>query len=219
MIQEADGLRWTTEGIDSYLAYANHEPGLMEHLQIDPDGCFIDIGSHVGRYAIRMSKKCKKVIAIEPVDETVQLLYRNLELNGIKNVNVYSYAITNFIGERVQLYTTNQPGHTSINRQNDNSVVKTYAGRTLDSILEKYIEEPNLYFTEFLIKVDVEGAELGVLKSAEDIIKHLKPTWVIEVHQNPGVEAVTNFLLEKGYAVREIMRYNPCIYLKAEWGR
>ncbi len=59
-----------------------------------------------------------------------------------------------------------------------------------------------------LIKIDVEGAELEVLRGAEKLLAQCKPVLLIEVHGfalpnfNASVKDLRNFLREHGYQER-----------------
>ena len=135
-------------------------------------------------------------------------------------MNIFNYAITNNDAGQILLYSDGQPGHTSIYssqipklRISDFKVYTCYT-TTIDKTLDRYFGEPN-YFTEYLIKVDVEGAELEVLQSAKETIKHLKPTWVIEVHPHVDMADIRAFLIERGYIIYPLFTYAPCHYIKA----
>jgi len=58
------------------------------------------------------------------------------------------------------------------------------------------LESLNLNFSIEIIKIDVEGAELEVLKGMESILKKNRPIFMIE---NSDYENVTNFLQNAGY--------------------
>ncbi len=60
------------------------------------------------------------------------------------------------------------------------------------------------------IKIDVEGAELSVLRSGIQTLQRLSPTLLIEVHDyalpafGESTESVYAFLKEHGYAIEQI---------------
>ena len=51
------------------------------------------------------------------------------------------------------------------------------------------------------IKIDVEGHELGVIKGAEETIRTLYPTLIIEIFELTHVKEIYGFLTSLGYTV------------------
>jgi hypothetical protein len=66
---------------------------------------------------------------------------------------------------------------------------------TLDSLLPE-LAEP------CLIKMDVEGAEVEVLKGAASVLARAKTRWVIEVHSEPLEKEVLSIFQKAGYRTR-----------------
>jgi len=44
---------------------------------------FLDVGAHVGIYAVKLARKVSKVIALEPEPQNYGFLYRNILVNGL----------------------------------------------------------------------------------------------------------------------------------------
>ena len=65
---------------------------------------------------------------------------------------------------------------------------------TLESI------HPILEWADF-VKIDVEGHELGVIKGAEETIRTLYPTLIIEIFELTHVKEIYGFLTSIGYTV------------------
>jgi hypothetical protein len=55
-----------------------------------------------------------------------------------------------------------------------------------------------------LIKIDVEGGELEVLRGAREALVHHKPVLVIELHDEDRISAMYNFLVPLGYVLEVI---------------
>jgi len=123
----------------------------------------IDIGAHVGLFSIKVCRSVKRVIAIEPHPFNYKLLLTNLHLNKIENVTPYKIAISNYSGIAKLYLGRESTGHTikplSEMSRSSSIVVKV---ETLDNLLD----EIDLSKVNF-IKIDVEGAELEVLKGSE----------------------------------------------------
>lgn len=57
------------------------------------DVVWLDVGGHIGIFAVRMAKACRHVHAFEPEPENRHLLRKNIALNGVQNVSVYEHAV------------------------------------------------------------------------------------------------------------------------------
>jgi FkbM family methyltransferase len=121
----------------------------------------IDIGAHHGAYAIilgkMVQKKGGKVIAVEPVPESYAVLLKNISLNGLSNtVMCEEAAISNESGHLV-MELKGVESRLSVNHTSNSCRV---VGMTLRQLLEKHA----ITKVDLLI-IDVEGAELPVLRS------------------------------------------------------
>lgn len=172
---------------------------------------FIDIGACVGVYSVAVAKKnpeCK-VYAFEPDLENLKWINASSQLNNVK-VETKKYAIGNKNGEIVFYSNKNARGIHTVNKEslqesnNEQSQICStkVEMRKLDYLIkEKEIECPDL------IKIDVEGAELEVLKGARNIIETSRPKILIEVHPNKiqafndCIENVKHFLIKKNYNI------------------
>lgn len=142
----------------------------------------LDIGANIGYYTVQIASKVGsdgKVIAFEPNPVVLEQLKENINLNKLSNVIVVNLALSNNNGSSV--FFTPEPGKeahgslkgnkTFITKQQFN--VKT---EKLDDVLSK-LEIHNIDF----IKMDVEGAEKGILEGSCCLLsnKH-KPTIIFE---------------------------------------
>jgi len=121
----------------------------------------VDIGAHHGGYAIILGKiaqrKGGKVIAVEPIPESYAVMVKNVSQNGLSNTVICE-----------QVAILDKPGHLNMElkgvesklsgKQNDNRCPVTVV--TLEQLLQKY----EVKKVDLLI-IDVEGAELPVLRS------------------------------------------------------
>lgn len=164
-------------------AIERYEPEVRFALQdyLRPGSTFIDCGANIGCWSVMASGlvgKEGRVISIEANPVTLQLLQKNLDANGLPKA-VHG-ALTSTSGD-LQLYvpksgfdifSTIRPGGIV---EDDDSVSITVAGMTLDSVVESsHLDRVDL------IKIDVEGAEMDVLRSAIQTLKKFRPTVVLE---------------------------------------
>ncbi|MCX5951909.1 MAG: FkbM family methyltransferase [Cyanobacteria bacterium] len=167
-------------------------------------GLFVDVGANVGLHTIlaafHMGQR-GRVLAVEPVPANLELLRKNLQLNGLLDrCQIFPFALTETGDLSIRMSV--EPGlspaasisQTSRNTENSISV----ATKTLDDICEAAEKIPDL------IKIDVEGAEHEVLKGARRTLTE-GPDLLIEVHRyalpdiGSSEEALTEYLLTFGY--------------------
>ena len=155
---------------------------------INTSSIIADMGANIGNHSIVFSKllQAKKVYAFEPVAETFNVLKVNIELNALsETVTVENLAIgakKNF-GSIISS-PPNNAGGTEINYNEDGELIII----TLDDYFifdEK--ELPNV------LKIDVEGFELEVLKGGYQTITIVKPTIFIEIWKS-NYEEVNSYL-------------------------
>ena len=171
----------------------------------------VDAGAHIGRYTILGSKRVGpggKVIAIEAEPDNFQMLNRNIRLNRLTNVvplNCAAYSSETKLklyepSSDVSIYNTVMPSRSG----RDSEYVEVQA-RTLDSVLGS-VGISNVNW----IKIDVEGAELEVLKGAVSTLSaSARMSVLVEVHdiqQSDHYNNVADFLSLLGFKAEfEIM--------------
>ena len=163
-----------------YVAARDYEKHLHAHIDI-PDGIFIDVGAHIGKYSIKVARNPKvKVIALEPEKFNFSLLKKNVALNGLSNIfpiNKGAYSATG----KIPFYISGPgEGMHSVIPQEDAWKEASIEVETLDNIVNRLpVREPIR-----LIKIDTEGAESEVLKGAEKILQTHHPKIVVEIWKN-----------------------------------
>ena len=159
------------------------EPELREFLlaMLKPGDTFVDCGSNIGYFSVLAGDlvgKGGRVIAIEANPVTHKLVSRNLAANGLP-APVHC-ALTATEGE-VELfvpasgddvYSSLKPGGL-VGTENVQS--HRVPGRRLDSVLRE--QAPSRVD---IIKIDVEGAEMDVLRSATETLEKFRPLCVVE---------------------------------------
>lgn len=137
---------------------------------------FLDIGAHIGKYTLRAAITVGdrgKVIAVEPNRDNFNVLARNIELNGLHNCIPLNIAAYSTDKEAILFRGPNSAQH-SLTENFGKGAFKVKA-RALDTVLaELGIDKIDL------VKMDVEGAELEVLRGLERTLKSASPRLVIE---------------------------------------
>jgi FkbM family methyltransferase len=180
---------------------------IKEHLPVG--GTFVDLGAHIGYYSLKAARAVGpkgQVIAIEPNPETVRQLRDNIQASGAKVIAVEPVACSDSEAE-LELFAAPRAntGQTSLSRANAQQSGAVHAvyrvrARPLDAI----IQEAGVSRVD-VVKIDVEGAELLVLKGAKQTLARYSPVLFVEVMDNQlqamGTSAaeLKEFLRSQGY--------------------
>lgn len=130
---------------------------------------FIDVGANIGSFTLPVAKSLGaggRVIAIESSPTIFPYLKRNVELNGLSNISLKQCAASDTDLQEVPFYEApiESFGMGSLGAQFNGNPIPVIT-RTLDSILSEHgVDRVDL------IKVDVEGFEMGVFKGAEKLL-------------------------------------------------
>ena len=143
---------------------------------ISNDDVIIDVGAHIGLFALFASQFCKngKIFCYEPIKENYKILIENIEMNQIQNIFPNNLAVTKETS-RVKIFLNDdQSGH-SMFIQNKN-FVEVDSKSLSDIFIDNGIKE-----CDFL-KLDCEGAEYEIIESlSSDLFTKINKT-VIEYH-------------------------------------
>jgi FkbM family methyltransferase len=159
-----------------------------------PGSTFVDVGAHIGSIIadVRYTVPTAKIVAIEAVPDKVVALrkyFPNVELHGCA-VGETSGEVDFFVNEK-------QSGYSSLA---ETTPVK-------DAVLKKIVVplrrlDDLIQATDVsVIKIDVEGAELGVLRGARDIIMRCRPLVMFE--SGPNVDPTLGYTKEAMHAFFE----------------
>jgi FkbM family methyltransferase len=141
---------------------------------------FIDTGANIGTYTLIASETGAKVFAFEPHPETFLNLVNNLEVNQRINVSALNLALSDSGG----FVNFSNFSENSINRIDANGSLSVPCG-TLDDIVKKN------NIAKCIVKIDVEGNEIPVLKGFERNIENAK-LFFIENGENLAIKEHMN---------------------------
>lgn len=151
----------------------------------------IDIGANTGDWTIYCSKviNVKKIYAFEPLKYNYYWAKNLLDINRCENTTLYNYAISDFEGERKFEYTGNMLGEINTKLEKKTEVIKF---KTLDSFKLQCD----------ILKIDVEGFELDVLKGSLNTIRNHKPKIILETHTKKLRQECNDLLNKEGYRLK-----------------
>ncbi len=150
-----------------------HEQGTERLLRyvLKPGDTFVDVGANVGFYTrigSALVGESGRVFAFEPLSSALRLLKMNTE--SLTNVVVDARALSDHDGEAD--FHVREQGDTSSLLPGDAGSRVSVGVTTLDARLLNEGDAPKRI--DF-IKIDVEGAELGVLRGATKTIEKYQP--------------------------------------------
>lgn len=149
-----------------------------------PNKTFVDVGAHIGSVMSEVARNCPTVsiVAIEPIPEKAAHLRRKFP-----HAEVHNCVVSESQGEVAFYVDQENSACSSLADNAPNSVAITVKTRRLSEIVSENVD---------VIKIDVEGAELGVLLGAEKLIVDCRPTIMFE--SGPG--DVLGYTKEKLFA-------------------
>lgn len=172
--------------------------------------CVMDIGAHIGLVSLPLSTVIASngsVIAFEPASANGAYLNDHLKSNKVTNVTV----ITDLVGDKelesVEFFESDDDSGM-------NTIAETGSRRgygathkrqiTLDNFCEENELKPEI------IKIDTEGAEVGILKGATETLRTHQPTIYLSVHPRhiielgSTIEALEQLLSDLDYKVTDM---------------
>jgi FkbM family methyltransferase len=166
-----------TRQILAFGAHTRNEVALLTSF-VDPGDLIYDVGAHIGTFAIPLAKAAGpagRLIAIEADPDNFSLLRRNLHRQGFGNRALPVYGIAG--GQDVLHRAQRTTGHTSATWFTPDPAGEAVTSIQLDN-LHLSLGDPR---PAAIIKIDVEGMELAVLRSAQQMLARDRPILYIEI--------------------------------------
>src|SRR5205823_590774 len=148
--------------------------------------------ANIGNHSVYFGKfLARHVVAVEPNPQLAPILRRNLLVNGVTNSSAFGCAIGAGRGDcvvvlpeehRRNVGATRVVGRAAEAETPAAAVVGTVAMITLDdlpALLDPELAEEPIR----LVKIDVEGAELDVLRGGLDVLRRQQPHLVVELSE------------------------------------
>ncbi|MDD2822973.1 MAG: FkbM family methyltransferase [Candidatus Daviesbacteria bacterium] len=203
-----------------YTKFPEYEEMKFFYDFIKKDDVFVDVGANIGAYSLLASSKIKKgkIFAFEPSKKAALYLRENIKLNHLENlVTVIESVVSDKDG--FEKFTVGR--HSEVDRikspETSTQSVRTIASTTLD----KFLKSKRITYID-MVKIDVEGAELKILKGLKSYLKNSSVGSILfEVNLNckdygSTIDELFNFLEDKGFIIYSILENNKIVKLKRD---
>lgn len=178
----------------------------------------VNVGANIGYYTLITANYVGpngKVYAFEPEPKNYELLVRNIEENGYKNVLPIQAAVSNKKGAQKLFLDKSNLGNPSLAKQNigEKSGFVEVETNSLDNFLKKYNNDLKVD----LIQMDTQGSEGLILDGAKKIIGNNKLKIIMEFWpyglNNMGTDALglLKRLENYGFKIGLINEVDKCI--------
>ncbi|HZF97226.1 MAG TPA: FkbM family methyltransferase [Pseudoxanthomonas sp.] len=169
---------------------------------IQPGQIAYDIGANTGYLSLVMAQLVRargergQVYAFEPTPSAFRLLVTNSVLNQDLPIQAFSLALSDSVGVEpfscFEFDLVSRLGDHS-EKYGDAAVIRTRV-ETLDHFFTEFALQPPHF-----LKIDVEGAELQVLRGGKALLGEYRPTVLVETHSDELDEGVLRMMRELRY--------------------
>ena len=186
----------------------NQELETINKFSIKNKIMFIDCGCNYGFYSFYTASLSKKnfVVSIEASKSTSEQFKKNLKLNDFKNVILKNCAVSNTDND----YVLFNESYNDWESSQTHNKFKSFSVNKVNTLkIDTLIKSININDFFPIIKMDVEGNEMNVLKGATNFIERASPFIIIEISRytfedNNNVNYLKNFLLNYNYSIYNI---------------
>lgn len=169
----------------------------MNGVMLERDGCYVDVGASTGWFVVPMAKVGYRVVAFEPNTNAFVRLRDNCDLNGVKPA-LNNVAASDKNGEAILFFNAGLM-LTSGGSLNHSDCLCPTAQRRVETVKIDDAVKGQVA----LIKIDVEGHEIGVLNGALKTVAKHKPHLVLEANTPEHKAALVEWLERNGYTFED----------------
>jgi FkbM family methyltransferase len=175
---------------------------------VAPGSVVIDVGANIGFFTVHFARRVGPtglVLAFEPGRENVELLRWNVARAQARNVRIVDAALGDHDGDGTLFLNPVHPADHRIFRGRDGRPSRPIRVATLDS----FLADSELGARVSLVKIDVQGAEMQVLRgmsrtlkeaTAAQLLVEFTPEALVEAGESPG--AFLELFRASGYRPR-----------------
>ena len=152
---------------------------------LKPGMAFVDVGANDGYYTLFAARRvgpAGQVVAVEPSSREQAHLRRNLARNGLANVHIVAAALGAAAGVAdLHLAHGVHSGHNTLGGFAHDDVVRADLEKVPVETLDAVVVRHGLSRLD-VVKIDVEGAESGVIAGARTTLGTMRPLLMVEIN-------------------------------------
>lgn len=200
------GARWMLATRSNFFlgTYEPEQTALFAEV-VKPGAVVYDVGAHFGYYTVlgsRLAGPKGQVIAFEPSPANLLKLRKHIAINDCSNVRLLELAVSDHLGTaRFETRTGSGVGHLASDGPLEVQLT------TVDTIAQQHP-------LPTVMKIDVEGAEVGVLEGARQTLERAHPTIFLSLHGEDLKTRCMAFLRNLGYEFQEILPMEMIAHVK-----
>jgi FkbM family methyltransferase len=170
------------------LAFGNLETSVQEAMlrHLAPGDVFYDLGANLGFFALlgaRLVGERGRVFAFEPAPANAAAIHRNIELNGLTQVEVLEQAVSERAGKG-RLQVVDDQSWSKLAEYGPHPDTQAVLDVELvcidDLVAGQRLPPPHM------VKLDVEGAEIAALRGMHATVAAYRPSIICELHDTHG---------------------------------
>ena len=162
---------------------------------------FVDVGANVGIYSLLAARAVPQgqVLAFEPNPVAAERMRKNLRLNRLDNVMLRATALGSRAGSASLTARLGPGDHIALGQSSEVETIAV-SMTTLNAAVDRTAPVS-------LVKIDVEGFEVEVLRGATDLLaRDDAPVWIVEVNglserYGAGDAAIEDIFRQHGYSM------------------
>jgi FkbM family methyltransferase len=196
-----DGYDWIDFELTQKGVFSPIHTWIMENF-VTEDSIVVDVGAHIGVFAIPASMKAKKVHAFEPVIESFQRLTDHIVLNQADNIVPYNFALgeDHSLAELEYCPKFNTGGATlNISR----------GSLQIPDLGDEHAPPTYPILVKTLDSLELEACELLVVRGGLETIKKFRPVMVMEHNNEEWNEEVLKLLESAGVPYTSTKIHDP----------
>lgn len=183
-----------------YLGYSAYELGTVRLFVklLESKRCVLDVGANIGYYSLLAAtalEGCGEVHAFEPFPKVFEYLARNARLNMFRCLRLNQAAMFDTDGSKELFLPSDLAGTNASLIENFTKQGASVLTQTIR--FDSYCRQNNVRRVD-LLKLDVEGAEINVLRGAGPLLDRWQPDIICEVLK-PYEKHLNDFFSDRPY--------------------